>query len=487
MKKCLLTAAAVVLSAAAFISRPIKADAMANARTWNTYAVETGYYYEQLDPKLKEYYRVRGQIIAETGNGWPFAYQIDEKMGITDEQYGISNEDCNISRNAYEMDHPALFSRVNSNNTAMIVDADAVNATLNQAAGIAASVAGCEDNEKVRVLHDHLVNNCSYVSNATNKQVAYGALVEGGAVCEGYARAFALLCHMSNVECVLQYGRSMGMDHAWNLVKLQDGEWYEVDATWDDNGDGYPPAYDNFLKTYQQMENHYHVHYNGSATDVTAYYRGLIPPVANGTKYALSSSATETTAAEGGVAADDDSMEQQNNAVSEGGPESAQGNTANSTNVPSQNTAAKSVVNPTAVSDFYSGEHVAVSGETIVVNGTEAAIVKGSGNSIPSYVAVGEYRYEVTEISDGAYSNNSSLKSVTIPKNVRKIGAKAFYNCRNLKKIKFAGKKVNKIGTKAFGNIGKRATASIPKKVYDKYVKLLKKSKPVKGIKYKKR
>ncbi|WP_026664491.1 leucine-rich repeat protein [Butyrivibrio sp. FC2001] len=70
---------------------------------------------------------------------------------------------------------------------------------------------------------------------------------------------------------------------------------------------------------------------------------------------------------------------------------------------------------------------------------------------------------------------------------MKKIGRKAFADCTNLRKVKFVGKKVKKIGKKAFWNIDKKATVKIPKKVYDKYVKLIKKSKPTKGMKYKKK
>ncbi|WP_196805238.1 leucine-rich repeat domain-containing protein [Butyrivibrio sp. AD3002] len=495
MKKCLLTAAAVVLLAAAFISKPIKADAMAQARTWNSYLLQTGYFYEQLSPRLKRAYRAYTALMVERQSTFSIqSADINTKLGITDDGELFSGEELGIIAEAVDYDHPALISRINDSHNDIIIDSSAMDDVLGQAAGIAATVSGREDNEKVKAFHDSLVNTITYSSSAPNARNAYGSLIDKKCVCVGYTDALSLLCHMCNIESIPQYGKGFGGEHVWNIVRLQDGEWYEVDCTWDDQGDGNEPWYEYFLKTKTFMDSSYHEHYDGQTVDEFGYYYCLTLPIANGTKYALTSSTPETSstessgsATENNGSAANNSTEQQNITELDIATEQARSDTANNANDPSQNTAANSVVNPTAVSDFYSGGHVAVSGETIVVNGTEAAIVKGSGNSIPSYVAVGEYRYEVTEISDGAYSNNSSLKSVTIPKNVRKIGAKAFYNCRNLKKIKFAGKKVNKIGTKAFGNIGKKATASIPKKVYDKYVKLLKKSKPVKGIKYKKR
>ncbi len=64
---------------------------------------------------------------------------------------------------------------------------------------------------------------------------AYGALMEGEAVCQGYAYAFKLLCDKAGIPCwiVTGYYRE---PHAWNYVWL-DGAYYQVDVTWDDTND----------------------------------------------------------------------------------------------------------------------------------------------------------------------------------------------------------------------------------------------------------
>lgn len=66
------------------------------------------------------------------------------------------------------------------------------------------------------------------------KHTAYGALIDGSAVCDGYSRAAQLLFLRSGVECLLVIGVcTNGIGHAWNMVKL-DGSWYHLDVTWDD-------------------------------------------------------------------------------------------------------------------------------------------------------------------------------------------------------------------------------------------------------------
>ena len=82
-------------------------------------------------------------------------------------------------------------------------------------------------------LHDYLVSHVTYDLTASHAHDAYGALVEGRAVCEGYARAFQYLLQQAGIPSYVVTGKSKGEDHAWNLVKI-DGAYYYVDVTWDD-------------------------------------------------------------------------------------------------------------------------------------------------------------------------------------------------------------------------------------------------------------
>ena len=61
-----------------------------------------------------------------------------------------------------------------------------------------------------------------------------GVFSEQGAVCEGYARTYQLLLNYSGIENLFVTGDSNGEEHAWNLVKMDDGNWYWCDLTWDD-------------------------------------------------------------------------------------------------------------------------------------------------------------------------------------------------------------------------------------------------------------
>ena len=96
-----------------------------------------------------------------------------------------------------------------------------------------------DEYEKELWLHDELVSGCVYGSGAYDA-TAYGALVLGRAVCEGYAKAAKLLFDLAGLEsCVIEGrgagGMSVGGDdgHMWNAVRVN-GAWYYLDCTWDD-------------------------------------------------------------------------------------------------------------------------------------------------------------------------------------------------------------------------------------------------------------
>ncbi len=59
---------------------------------------------------------------------------------------------------------------------------------------------------------------------------ADGPLLYGKGVCQAYAFAYQLLCQEAGLWCILCYGDN----HAWNVVKPDDGLTYYMDLTWQD-------------------------------------------------------------------------------------------------------------------------------------------------------------------------------------------------------------------------------------------------------------
>ena len=98
-------------------------------------------------------------------------------------------------------------------------------------------------------LHDRMAASISY-EETDNAHNAYGALVEGKAVCEGYAEAYQFLLQCAGLQSFIVTGSSMNPAtgipevHAWNMVRV-DGRYYHVDLTWDDQGERLFYAYFN--------------------------------------------------------------------------------------------------------------------------------------------------------------------------------------------------------------------------------------------------
>ncbi|MBO4864400.1 MAG: leucine-rich repeat protein [Eubacterium sp.] len=122
--------------------------------------------------------------------------------------------------------------------------------------------------------------------------------------------------------------------------------------------------------------------------------------------------------------------------------------------------------------------------ENLTVTFTGLINKKAKNIEIPDEVILGGKTYQVTEIAPNAFKNNKKLTKVIIGKNVKKIGKKAFYGCKNLKTVIIKTTKLTKkkVGTDAFKKIHKKAKVSVPKKKYKSYKKILK----ARGIKGKK-
>jgi len=103
-------------------------------------------------------------------------------------------------------------------------------------------VNGSTDYEKVSSIHNGLCRTASYSTDLTddtspaNSKVFFPSsalLSPYSTVCDGYSKAFKMLCDKHNIPCIIVVGYAGDVGHAWNYVKLN-GRWYAVDSTWDD-------------------------------------------------------------------------------------------------------------------------------------------------------------------------------------------------------------------------------------------------------------
>ena len=135
--------------------------------------------------------------------------------------------------------------------------------SLSKAVRLCAAVAGGDnDGEILLSLAERLIGACEYDAGTANvisehgtqnlSATAYGALVLGSAVGEGFAMAYKALCKELDYDCTVVLGYYDGMVHAWNVVSLY-GDYYHIDLSMcAENG-----IETAFLKTDVEMMEHY--------------------------------------------------------------------------------------------------------------------------------------------------------------------------------------------------------------------------------------
>lgn len=121
------------------------------------------------------------------------------------------------------------------------------------------------DADKSLYLHDYIVKNVAY-EMVGDHQSAYGALLDGKAVCAGYADAYKRLLDAVGIKATTITGYAYDANgnqerHAWTMLTI-DGKCLFTDVTWDDpfiNGVQDPNyvGHDYFHITLEQMsKNH---------------------------------------------------------------------------------------------------------------------------------------------------------------------------------------------------------------------------------------
>ena len=118
------------------------------------------------------------------------------------------------------------------------------------------SLGGKTTYQKVQAIYNWITANVKYDYSHLNdpayrlQYTAYAAAVQKKAVCQGYANLFYRLANDAGIDCRIITGKAYNgtqtEDHAWNIVRMADGKYYCLDATWDAGSS--PAEYQYFLK-----------------------------------------------------------------------------------------------------------------------------------------------------------------------------------------------------------------------------------------------
>lgn len=88
--------------------------------------------------------------------------------------------------------------------------------------------------EKIKYVHDWIVDYLSYSTDVKESQNAVEAILNKKSVCAGYSRLFQYCMHELQIPCAYITGTLNGVPHGWNLIKFNN-QYYNVDVTNDDN------------------------------------------------------------------------------------------------------------------------------------------------------------------------------------------------------------------------------------------------------------
>lgn len=89
--------------------------------------------------------------------------------------------------------------------------------------------------EIARAYAEYLCRTCEYnYASPRVSHTAYGALINGSAVCEGYTAAYNILLKLEGINC----STAQFPDHIWTTATL-DGIFYHIDVTWCDQSYGF--------------------------------------------------------------------------------------------------------------------------------------------------------------------------------------------------------------------------------------------------------
>lgn len=149
--------------------------------------------------------------------------------------------------------------------------------------------------DKLKVFHDHLVLNSTFEKSeevGSYNQSIYNAFAggtssQGNIQCNGYAKAMQYLCDQAGIDCMVITGTNKdGATHAWNKVKV-DGEWYNLDCTWDDPILSTPVynyiRYNNFLVPDEWINDKSHFNVNKVTLKSGKSFSYFTPPKATAT------------------------------------------------------------------------------------------------------------------------------------------------------------------------------------------------------------
>ena len=126
--------------------------------------------------------------------------------------------------------------------------------------------------------------------------------------------------------------------------------------------------------------------------------------------------------------------------------------------------------------EYANGEYIITDDAQLEVQFAGVSKKSVSSVEIPSTIKINEQVYKVTSVKANALKDKKKVKKLTIGENIKVIGKKAFYGCKNLKSITINtfNLKSKTVGAAAFKGLNSKAVVTVPENKLAAYKKILK-------------
>ncbi len=209
--------------------------------------------YEELDRTCRTIWYTEGELtLSMTTSGKTILFRINN-------EYGLSNDEVIESYYTFLYDNP-IYYYIGSN-IGLYSDGDF---QVYSSPDVLAADTRAEYQELIKdycessaelvsrertaytnalAIYDRVIADMDYayksdgVSPSTDFKAhsVIGGIAEHEGVCDSYAKVLRLLYNYNGIDNVLVTGNGERGGHSWNMIRLDDGEYYSIDATWDDN------------------------------------------------------------------------------------------------------------------------------------------------------------------------------------------------------------------------------------------------------------
>ena len=239
------------------------------ASVWNLYSPDLRYFYNQLSYTEKCAFSAQYDAIAL---GRADLYNISGFQLDSRQRYRI---DLVFSYDCPELLQSPMDSIISEYSTEFFRSHPGkMNRELEQIKAVVSRIRSRNDYgnsafQKQLAYDGYIKQHCSYrdaeFSGDTDVRTAYASLVNGSAICSGYAKGTELALRMLGVPCIFVDGTAQNSTakgaHAWNMVQI-DGQWYQYDSMWNDPDRDYSDYYPYFNLTDDRMFSNHQIKNN---------------------------------------------------------------------------------------------------------------------------------------------------------------------------------------------------------------------------------